>query len=448
MKILRILAFNLLVLCIASTAFAVDYYAVGQSFYNKGNYTEAGKNFVEALKLNPNNVNCRYYYAQTLMYLKNYDRAKVEYGYVVQLAPNSQAGIYSKQALATFVPSLEEKPSAVSTIDNYVKNAITTSGELVVWNKQNMPLKIYIDNSLKVNNAYVDSAKTALSNWKESSEGNFDYVYTQEKPNADIVITFKGIAPKSQNQILGMTKHKSQNGYITAVQVDLYTQGPNYKPLTPVDVYNVALHEFGHAIGIWGHSDNKSDIMYALYNQTGNPGRLQLSLRDKNTAKAIYEIDKNPYSTSDNSITSVFGNKEDRLNTKLEQGLEYIQTVPYNPVGYINVAKTYIALDNEYEAIGFYQKALTLDPNNADALKALGNIYYKRNDLKNTELMYKALIRIEPTNPHAYCNLANAYIRNNQAYNAQSLVTNLLYRNPKAKEEKCIQEIMSKLNMK
>jgi predicted Zn-dependent protease len=46
-----------------------------------------------------------------------------------------------------------------------------------------------------------------------------------------------------------------------------------------------ARHEFGHALGIWGHSLEETDVMY--YSQVGEPP--SISARDINTLKRIYQ---------------------------------------------------------------------------------------------------------------------------------------------------------------
>ena len=125
--------------------------------------------------------------------------------------------------------------------------------------------------------------------------------------------------------------------------------------------------------------------------------------------------------------------------------MAYIKEVPGNPIGYVNVANTYKAMNKEYDAIIYYKKALEIDRDYKDANLALANIYFNRNDLKNAEIYFKALIRIEPKNPHSYCNLINLYIRNNQISNANTTLSNLLYRNPEAKNEDCIKNIMKRL---
>ena len=54
---------------------------------------------------------------------------------------------------------------------------------------------------------------------------------------------------------------------------------------TPAYTLATARHELGHAIGIWGHSPNATDVMY--FSQVANPPAI--SQRDINTLRRIYE---------------------------------------------------------------------------------------------------------------------------------------------------------------
>jgi predicted Zn-dependent protease len=50
-------------------------------------------------------------------------------------------------------------------------------------------------------------------------------------------------------------------------------------------IASAARHEFGHALGIWGHSPQPEDVMY--YSQVQSPPNI--SPRDINTLKKIYQ---------------------------------------------------------------------------------------------------------------------------------------------------------------
>jgi len=445
-KILFIFIF--LILSASQTVLSADNFTIAKNYFNKKDYANANTYLVKAITQYPNNATYRYYYAQTLTYLKNYEQARKEYGYVIQLAPNTQLSEYSKKSIS-YIDSISKpeqngQNKQATETGNYLKNAITNSGDLVTWDNSKMPIKVYINNSKHVSQTYVSAAKEALDSWKQASN-NLQFLYVTEPQYADITIVFQGMAQKNDNQTLGVTNHNVLNGYMHKVTVTLYTFGPSYKPLTPTDVYNVALHEFGHAIGIAGHSTNKSDIMYATYNPQAQNTKAKLSARDINTAKAIYEIDKNPYSNSLNSINTVLGSKEDRINEKLNQSLEYIKTVPASPIGYVNAGKVYLEQGNEYEAINYFQKALKIAPNDLGANQSLAALYYKRNDVAKAEIYYKKIIQIQPKDPNAYIDLAKLYLRNNKIQNARITMSSLNYRNPAAKNNPEVQQVMKSI---
>ncbi|MCQ2958126.1 MAG: matrixin family metalloprotease, partial [Candidatus Gastranaerophilales bacterium] len=309
-------------LLLAQNSFGANYFDMGKAAFNKKDYKTANTYFVKALIADPNNATCRYYYAQTLTYLNNYAQAKKEYKYVTLLAPNTKLAEYSFQSIAYLdkktasnTSNSTANPNANSqslSNDNYIKKALTTKGTLVTWDSDRMPLKVYLDNSKKVSVVYVNAVKAALNTWQSASSGLFSYLIVNDPKIADINIAFKGMAQKSENQNLGITHYMYKDEYISHINMEMYTLGPSYKPLKDYDVYTVALHELGHALGIVGHSDNKDDVMHATYDPSVHNARTTLTLRDKNTIQALYSIDKNPYSTSLTSINKVLGDKNTR----------------------------------------------------------------------------------------------------------------------------------------
>jgi len=433
----------ILSLFFTNAVFAIDMFSMGKKYFEEKNYEKASPYFVQAITENPDFALYRYYYAQTLTYLKDYEQAKKEYGYVVDLEPNSKLSEYSQQAI-NYINDLNitKQTTTQPSNDNYIKFAMDNSGDLITWNKEKMPLKIYIDNSKRVSSAHIRETKNALNTWRNATGNIFNYEYIENPAEADITIIYKGMAEKSSNQTLGLTSTQTSNGYFDKATVTLYTYGQNYAPLTPNDLYNVALHEFGHMLGISGHSNHTSDVMFATYNNGKNRPKLQLSIRDKNTAKALYEIDKNPYATTQNSITNVLGTKEARKEEKLKQSLDYIKTVPNSPVGYVTAGQVYLENNDEYNAIEYFNKALKISPLDYSANQNLAKLYFKRNDLKNAEIYYKNLIKIKPKEIAHYVDLANLYIRNNKPQNARITINSLTYRNSSAKNNTEVQKIL------
>jgi tetratricopeptide (TPR) repeat protein len=61
------------------------------------------------------------------------------------------------------------------------------------------------------------------------------------------------------------------------------------------------------------------------------------------------------------------------------------------------------------EARKYYQKALAINPNYADALNNLAAVYHGQHDYKQAERTYKQALKYAPENAITYCNLGTAY---------------------------------------
>lgn len=108
---------------------------------------------------------------------------------------------------------------------------------------------------------------------------------------ADIEITWENHF--ADNRLLGITRLQILQGHM---QVRIYLLRPTfYPPDVPERILkNVAMHEIGHSVGLFGHSDNPQDVMYAgeLFSGKGKaalakPG--SITQRDLNTLKKLYE---------------------------------------------------------------------------------------------------------------------------------------------------------------
>ena len=109
---------------------------------------------------------------------------------------------------------------------------------------------------------------------------------------ADVTVRFsRGAAlPPRGSKTLGLTLVSSYGDHLRRAQMELATGVSR-----PEDLSEVAAHEWGHALGINGHSDDPHDLMYSVTTRYIGLGSLftpppprTVSSRDLNTIKAAY----------------------------------------------------------------------------------------------------------------------------------------------------------------
>ena len=149
-------------------------------------------------------------------------------------------------------------------------------GTIYHWGKNNI-IKIHINSdntdltSIEESN-YITSFKAGITEWEEtlSSIGiKIEYVTS----NADVNIKWVSGSTLAK----GVMGYASTNKIITMSRTNNLYESDSYHSDTTIK--KIAIHEFGHMLGIWTHSFDSNDIMYPYI--TGNTAKL--SNRDKKT---------------------------------------------------------------------------------------------------------------------------------------------------------------------
>lgn len=159
--------------------------------------------------------------------------------------------------------------------DNYINEL----NEYALW-KNNKHIKVWVQPC-----AYKQTVLNAFREWMVAGGGCIKFVDANSESTANIKVYF---VPQFNDRKAGVTEHVSQAGgkYMLSATIKIrYTDYYNPKrTLSKDEVYAVAVHEIGHAIGILGHSSNRNDIMYPTTDIIG----IHASARDVNTIRQFY----------------------------------------------------------------------------------------------------------------------------------------------------------------
>lgn len=163
------------------------------------------------------------------------------------------------------------------------------------WTADHLPLNVYIEDGRNVPGykpAYKQMIAQAFDEWSSQSNGLISWRQASDPRNADIVCTWTdsptikpGAVEAGQTRTLVQTDRYSGTGQLVRAQISILTELMG-RPFTDANMYKTCLHEVGHALGLQGHSDVPSDIMYPTVNETQVA---QLKSRDINTLVKLYD---------------------------------------------------------------------------------------------------------------------------------------------------------------
>lgn len=320
---------------------------------------------------------------------------------------------------------------------NYIMQSVMNK-KIIRWGQS--PITYYIQPiSEELPEYYREEIINAFIDWSKATDFKLSFEEGDEKSN--IKIKFNHHNPTETDDkkyVVAFTTPEIVGNALKKMEIIFYTKDPAGDFYSKNQVYNTALHEIAHALGVMGHSNNRSNIMYLTRDDNGvyEDARAELSFSDVNTMKLLYKLKPDITNVVDKNSEYlpflVLGDSEDVTNAKIREAKYYIKRNPQIPNGYMDLAEAYVGIKEYSKAIRCLEKGLEFAMSNTMKEMIYYNIsicnYYLENYILAEEYMKKA-IEIKVTENSKYL-LSRIYFALGQVDKAKVELEDLLEKRP------------------
>lgn len=292
--------------------------------------------------------------------------------------------------VAFITPGTAQDTADSPTQTDYFEQITLFSGGRITRFTQ-MPIRVHISPTLKAL-PYLNEIRYAMRTWETATDGKIQFQETETPEQADIrvISTYTGSLSFLDTRLGSAELTRLEQGRYTVSGTDVQAQNDNANQptntltnfrvevilvlesdgttgeLSQEEMRTVCLHEFGHAIGLWGHSPNTDDVCHAMAT-VQHPTQ-----RDINTLLKVY---RTPLHTPQHDI-----------------------------------------------AIDLLKKEIQTNPRLARPHYLLGAVYFDKNDMASAITNFQNCLKVEPNYEPARTKLIQAYQKTGQPYQATRLV--------------------------
>lgn len=251
-------------------------------------YDDAANTYRKALEMSPQEPLLHFNMAVILEKEGKVVEAYEHYREYVKLSPSPNPQIVE------LIHNFDAKHLAnKNTPDYYNITRQESQGERLVWPDYLIPVPVYIQMNDPSQAVFLSNLYQNFDTWTQVTKGRLRFQEVGNPYDARILITLKQGPLMAPDASIGHASFNIQSldteDPMRSLRVTIAVN--TGEPDNDLSLENrreqvgkVALHELGHAIGIWGHSKDPNDIMYT------HPIVSKLSPRDVNTVRRLYGI--------------------------------------------------------------------------------------------------------------------------------------------------------------
>lgn len=194
-------------------------------------------------------------------------------------------------ACLSLLPCPAYTQSSGEPVGGYIGDLKRSQGEhWMRWPTSRIPIKVYVQPGSKAaeyTSPFEVAIAEAMEKWSSASAGLVKFVRVKSAESANLRIEWHkaGDPPLSHRAAVGETVTGHDREGIARAVIRFNTVNKMGKPVDLDVAKNASLHEFGHALGFLGHSNDKKDVMSEA---VGHPPVTTPTENDAATIRAIY----------------------------------------------------------------------------------------------------------------------------------------------------------------
>ena len=387
---------------------------IGKNAYLQKDYKTAGENLKIALTLRPKDKNSRYYYVETLINLPpTLEVQKELFNISQQNLPDSADLIADRQ--------VTKWKNQISYIigENYIEQ-VPFDNKILRWDTSKFPLNICFENdsTTAIPQYYVNDIKKAFLEWQAATSNFIKFNFMNNPNEAQILVKFIPIDERKHctqaecKYVVAYTMPTIRGDLLNKMDITFYNSNNLGQQFSEREIYNTALHEIGHALGIMGHSYNKDNLMYMQSGENDNFNQLKsdfqlIAPQDLNTLTLLYklvpDITNTPlieFNTKGQFFAPIImGSEKEITSRKIQEAQNYINSAPNLASGYVDLGTAY-AEEKEYnKAIENLEKAMSLASTDDEKVVVYYNLAVVYITLKDWENALKYAQMAKQTKP-------------------------------------------------
>lgn len=352
------------------------YSNLGQKAYEHGDYSQAYSNLKTAVQLSPKNRDARYYLVQTLIKLPPTLAIQKELYKISQANLADSADLIADRQISKWRNQI-----SFNAGENYIEQ-VPFNDKILRWDAAKFPLTVSIENDSPNNlpQYYKEEIEKAFLQWQSSTNNFISFKFIEDPKNAQISVKIISTDQREKckeqecKYVMAFTMPYIKGDLLQKMEITFYDSNNLAQPFSEKEIYNTALHEIGHSLGIMGHSYNKDDLMYMeensqkdVFEQSQSDFQL-ISPNDLNTLNLLYKLipditntDLNEFDTSRQFFAPIVMGSNEQINSrKMLEAQNYINSAPNLPNGYIDLSAAYAEQKEYNSAIEALNKALEL----------------------------------------------------------------------------------------